>query len=180
MKIENLSHPAVEVQLPLDGNSHQYIIPSDTTLFFWRALVPGARDRFIPPNSTEASKQRSLESKLRDQASWSISLDDEPISLMNELYRDSGYRGLSWWSATDAVELPAVLAVKFELTGDPPIMDGKPVVLWTDDGRKIPWGGCINSTIHLSSPTNQSHEFETHEEALWNRHRVYEPLREDS
>lgn len=179
MQTENLSHPAVEIKLPLNGTSHQYVIPPETTIFFWRALTPGTKDRLAPLDSTASSKQGSLEKKLRDQVSWSVSLNGEPIPLMTELYRDSGYRGLGWWSVTDAVELPAILTVRFETTGEPPTIDRKPVVCWTDDGRKIPWNGCVDSTIHLRSPTSPSHEFETHEEDLWNRHDVYKPTQKD-
>lgn len=178
MQIENLSHPAVEMQLPLDGINHQYTIPSETTLFFWRALAPGTRDRLAPVDSTGGSKQRSLESKLRDSISWSVWLDGEEISLLSELYRDSGYRGVAWWSVTDAVKLPATLTVEFEITGEPLNIDQEPIVCWTDDGRRIPWNHRIECTINLQSPTTTSHEFETHREVLWDRHLVYQPTQQ--
>ncbi len=180
MQTERLSHPAVEIQLPLDGNSHQYVIPSDTTLFFWRALTPGTEARLAPLDSRRGSRQQSLESNLRDRVSWSVSLDGEPIHFMTELYRDSGYRGLGWWSVTDAVELPAVLTIEFETTGEPPTIDGNPIVCWTDDGQNIPWNRRVASTVHLRSPTNPSREFETAREALWNRHDVYQPVQEQA
>jgi len=178
MQTENLSHPAVEIQLPLDGNSHQYVIPFETPLFFWRALTPGTEHRPVPIESIGSSKQSALESELRNQVSWSVSLDCEPIPLLSKLYRNSGCRGIGWWSVTDAVELPAVLTIKFETTGEPPTIDGKPSIWWTDDGQKIPWNECVDTTIYLRSQSSPSHEFETHYETLWNRHRVYEPVQE--
>lgn len=34
VQIEDLSHPAVELKLPLDGGHHRYKIPQSMTLFF--------------------------------------------------------------------------------------------------------------------------------------------------
>jgi hypothetical protein len=177
METEHLSHPAVEIQLPLDGNSDQYVIPSETTLFFWRALAPGTEDRLAPPDTSRGSEQIVLEGKLWEKASWSISLDGETVPLLTDsVFRDAGYRGVAWWAATDVVELPAVLTVQFETRGEPPVIDGEPIVCWADNGRKIPWNTRIESEINLQPPSNSTTEFETHQENLWDRHLIYKPL----
>jgi len=179
MQTENLSHSAVEIQLPLDGNHYHCVIPPETTLFFWRALIPGTGDGPAPIDSIGMSTQSSLESELRDRVSWSVSLDGETIPLLSDLYRNAGCRGVGWWSVTDAVELPAVLSIEFATTGEPPSIERQPSVWWTDEGRKTPWNGPISTTVDLQSPTNSSHEFENDCEGLWNRHQMHQPVRKE-
>lgn len=45
VSIQNLSHPAVEIKLPLDGGVHQYGVPKDTTLFLWATVAVGTPER---------------------------------------------------------------------------------------------------------------------------------------
>jgi len=117
------------------------------------------------------------EAQLRENISWSVSLDGQDIPLLDDtLYRNSGYRGIAWWIASDAVELPATLTVRVE-TGEQPTVDTDPLVCWTDSGQRLPWNQHIESTIDLQPTNDSSHEFDTHREKLWNEHQVYEPLR---
>lgn len=39
-RTENLSHPSVELKLPLNRDSQTRVIPTETTLFFWGAIAP--------------------------------------------------------------------------------------------------------------------------------------------
>lgn len=179
MRIDNLTHPAVEIQLPLNSERHHYVIPTDTTLFFWRALAPGTADRLAPTQTSQGKSQMDAEAELQEKVSWSVSLADQTVPLLRkEPYRNAGYRGMAWWAATESVELPAVLTVQFEITGAQPTVAGEPLVCWTDTGRQLPWNQPIESTISLHPPGDSPGDFETHRETLWQRHRVYAPVRE--
>jgi len=172
-----LSHPSVELKLPLDGMSHHCVIPTETPIFLWRAVAPGTTDRLAPVDTLHGREQVDRVAELRNKVTWSVSLDGRELSLLDESpYRNSGYRGIAWWIVNEAVELPAVIDIQFETTGKQPTVDGEPLVCWTDRGRRLQWNERIESTIHLQSPASSDYEFETHREKLWNRHRVYEPL----
>ncbi len=174
-RTDGLSYPSVEIKLPVDGAAHRCVIPTDTTLFCWRAIAPGIGDRLAPTDTSQGVTQMNREAHLRERISWSVSLDVEDIPLLDDtLYRNSGYRGVAWWAATDAVKLPATLTVRVE-TGEQPTVDTDPLVCWTDHGRRLPWNQHIESTVDLQPATDPVREFHTHHEELWNRHRVYEP-----
>jgi len=174
-RTDGLSHPSVELKLPTDGADYRCVIPTDTTLFCWRAIAPGIGDRLAPTDTPQGKTQANREAQLRDQLTWSVSLDGQDIPLLDDtLYRNSGYRGVAWWIAIDAVELPATLSVRVE-TGEQPTVDTDPLVCWTDTGQRLSWNQHIQSTINLQPPTAPDREFDTHREDLWNRHRVYEP-----
>jgi len=85
---------------------------------------------------------------------------------------------VGWWSVTDAVELPAVLEVEFETTGKPPTSNEQTSQLRTDQGRKIGWNESIKTTVELDSSKRAAHEFEMDCEDLWNKHRMYQPIRD--
>lgn len=173
-QIDGLSHPSVELKLPVDGADHRCVIPTDTTLFCWQAIAPGIGDRLAPADTPQGTTQMKREAQLRENISWSVSLDGQDIPLLDDtIYRNSGYRGVTWWTATDAVELPATLTIQVE-TSEQPIVDVDPMVCWTDTGRRLPWNQHIESTVYLQPPTDSGREFDTHREELWNRHRVYE------
>jgi len=178
-KTESLTHPAVEIQLPLKSGPRQYVIPTETTLFLWQALGPGTANRLAPSDTTRGKAQMDVEAILEEQTSWEVSLDGQAVPLLRESpYRNSGYRGLAWWTAINSVELPADLTVQFETRGDRPAIDEEPLVCWTATGQRLSWNQPIESTITLQAPDNSPHDFETHRETLWNRHSVYKPRRE--
>jgi hypothetical protein len=173
-QIDGLSHPPVELKLPVDGADHRCVIPTDMTLFCWQAIAPGIGDRLAPVDTPQGINQTNREVQLRENISWSVSIDGENIPLLDDtLYRNSGYRGVAWWTATDAFELPAELTIHIE-TGDQPTVDTDALVCWTDSGQRLPWSQHIESTVYLQPRTDPGHEFDTHREQLWNRHRVYE------
>jgi len=179
-RFENITHPSVELKLPLDGAHHRWEIPVETTLFFWGAIVAGTRDR-LPPIDTACGVDlfyTALEHE--DQISWSISLADGEVPLLfDTYYREAGYRGMGWWIAHEPVELPTVVDVRFETTGTQPTKGDDSVVLWTEHGTAIPWGATIESTIELLSVDRPVDEFPTKRENLWDEHTVYEPQQED-
>lgn len=168
----DISHPGVEVRLPIDGETYRYEIPRETTLFLWRAIVPDRDDRIGPPQKPGGGQSQSC-TELREQASLSISLAGETVSMIGDIYRHGQYRGVAWWTAGEPVELPATLRVEFELTGEQPTIDSDPVIYWTDDGQRVPWGEKIESVVHLQAPSDP--EFKMHQEQLWDRHQVYTP-----
>jgi len=178
-KTESLTHPAVEIQLPIEAGCRQYVIPTETTLFLWQALGPGTANRLAPSGTTRGKAQMDVEAILEEQTSWAVSLDGQAVPLLRESpYRNSGYRGIAWWTAIDSVELPAELTVQFRTGGDQPTIDEVPLVCWTATGRRLSWNQVIESTITLQAPDNSARDFETHRETLWNRHSVYKPRRE--
>lgn len=178
-RTENLSHPAVEIKLPLNRTSRTRVIPAETTLFFWGAIAPGTYDKLAPADTPQGYNQMRAGKDLYDQISWSITIDGETIPLLSDSrYRDSGYHGLAWWVAHDPVTLPAVVDVHFQVTGEQPTVDGDPLVFWTQTGTRIPWNEPIESSVHLQSTDTVDRGFGTHREQLWGDHLVYEPRQE--
>lgn len=175
-RFENISHPSVELKLPFNRTSQTRVIPSETTLFFWGAIAPGTSDRLAPIDTHQGSSQISTGKRIYDQISWSLSIDGDTIPLLSKArYRNSGYHGLAWWIAHDAVTLPADIEVHFQATGEQPTIDGEPLVLWTESGTRIPWNEPIESTIHLQPTDTPNRDLATHREQLWNEHLVYAP-----
>lgn len=175
-RTENLSHPSVELKLPLNRANQACVVPTETTLFFWGAIAPGTSDKLAPADTPQGHSQISAGKRLYDQISWSISIDGETVPLLSKAtYRNSGYYGLAWWVAHDAVPLPTTVDVHFQTTGEQPTVDGEPLVFWTESGTRIQWNEPIKSTIHLQPQDNPDREFSTHREQLWGRHLVYEP-----
>ncbi|WP_080505200.1 hypothetical protein [Halorubrum aethiopicum] len=172
----NLSHPAVEVKLPLDGKHHQLVIPRDTTLFFWVALALGTQDRIPPINSQRGHSIFRTGLEIQDQLSWLVLVDEKQCPLVaDSYYRKGGYKGLAWWVARDPVKLPVTVDIQLEVSGSQPVEEGDPLVLWTEHGEKIPWGKTLNSSIELVSPNSREQDFSTQREDLWKEHRVYIP-----
>lgn len=175
-RTENLSHPSVELKLPLDRASQTRVIPTETTLFFWGAIAPGTSDKLAPADTQQGRNQIRAGKRLYDQISWSLSISGDNVPLLSKVtHRDSGYHGLAWWVAHDAVTLPATVDVYFQTTGEQPTVDGEPLVFWSESGTRIPWNESVESTIHLQSTDNPDRDFSTHREQLWGRHLVYEP-----
>lgn len=175
-RTENLSHPSVEIKLPFNNTSQTRVIPAETTLFFWDAIAPGTDDKLAPADTQRGYSQMRAGESIYDQISWSLSIDGETVPLLSDSpYRNSGYHGLAWWVAHDAVTLPAVVEVHFQVTGEQPTVDGEPLVFWTDTGARIPWNEPIESTIHLQSTGTHDSDFAMHREQLWDEHLVYEP-----
>ncbi|WP_348609588.1 hypothetical protein [Halobaculum rarum] len=170
-----MDHPSVELKLPLDGGTHRVEIPQETTLFFWGAVAPGTTDRLIPKEGDAVGSQQRAVQEISNCVSWRISLPDESKPLLDERYRKQGYNGRAWWIARDPMSLPATVEIEFNISRDPPTIDGAPIVLWTEQGETIPWGSTIESTVELVPSTKPAPQFQTRQEQLWNRHTVYIP-----
>ncbi len=176
VRSENLDHPAVEVKLPLDGGMHQYVVPQDTTMFFWVALAVGTPDRLPQIQSSQGSRLFHKGVQAQEQMTWSVSIDNESVPLMtNSYYRSDGYKALAWWIAFDSIQMPATVCVEFETTGEQPIVQDDPVVLWTEQGDMVPWGTTIESTIKLAPSDSPASTFTRRQESLWGQHTVYKP-----
>lgn len=174
-QFDDLSHPAVELLLPLDGEAREMEIPRETTLFFWATLALGTQNRLPPVQSSLGNSLFAMD-EAQKKMSWSISIDGESLpTLADSSYREDGYKGLAWWTAREPIDLPASVCVRFKMEGEPPTHQGSQLVLWTKQGKSIPWGSVIESTIELVPSDSPSNEFPTHKESLWNRHIVYTP-----
>ena len=176
VRSENLDHPAVEVRLPPDGGMHQYVVPRDTTMFFWVALAVGTPGRLPQIQSSQGSHLFHKGAQAQGQMTWSVSIGDESVPLMTDSYYTSGeYKGLAWWIAFDSIQLPATVCVEFETTGEKLTIQDDPVVLWTEQCDMVPWGTTIESTIKLAPSDSPASAFPTHRETLWDQHEVYRP-----
>lgn len=176
MGTEELSHPAVELPLPLDGATHRYEIPTETSLFCWDALAAGTQHRLPRTRTGQGARLFQTAVAAQDQMHWTIKRNGESFSLLTDSYfRKAGYKGVAWWTACASTELPVSLDVQFETTGPSPTQDGERVVLWSRNGERIPWGTTIKSTIRLHPSDADVEEFSTHREQLWERHQVYHP-----
>lgn len=176
VRSENLDHPAIEVKLPLDGEMHQYVVPRDTTMFFWVALAVGTPERIPQIQSSQGSRLFTEGVQAQEQMTWSVSIDDESVPLMTDsYYRSDEYKGIAWWIALDPLELPATVCVAFETTGEQPTVQGDRMVLWTEHGNMVSWGETIESTIKLTPSDSPASTFPTHRESLWDQHLVYKP-----
>lgn len=176
-RTENLSHPAVELKLPLDGTRQQCVIPRNTSLFLWGTIAPGTHDRLAPAETARGQSQMRVAMDVWDQISWSLSINGEPVPLVTDtIYRNGGYHGLAWWIAHDPVDSPTAVEIRFETDGEQPTVDGGPLVFWTETGAPIPWTERIESTINLQPADQPASVFVTHREDLWNEHLVYKPI----
>ncbi len=173
-----MDHPSVEFKLPLDDGHHQFEVPRDTTLFFWGAVAPGTQERIAPIDTRRGSHQFTALCEAQKRISWSLCAEDDPTSLVSEIYREKGYKGLAWWIACDPLELPTSVVVQFRTEGDQPTVEGEPVVLWTEQGEMFPWGTTVESTMELVPSSSQVTQFPTRRESLWDRHKVYVPLQQ--
>ncbi|SEW00846.1 hypothetical protein [Halobacterium jilantaiense] len=173
---DGLSHPAVELPLPLDDATHEFEVPPDTTLFFWTALAVGTPTR-IPSTQSALGSQLFHETiTAEDQLSCSLSIAGESIPLVaDSVYRDGDYTAIARWIAHAPIEDPTSVHIRFTTTGPPPMKQVDDVVLWTKHGTPIPWGTSIETTVELTPADSPPHTFPTHEEQLWNRHTVYTP-----
>lgn len=173
---DNLSHPAVELQLPLSGEAHEVEIPRETTLFFWTALAVGTPERIPHTRSPLGSRLFSAGVEDREKMSWAVSIDDESVPLLADShYREEEYTGLAWWTACEPIKAPASVRVQFKTEGEGPTNRNDQVVLWSNHGEPIPWGSTIESTIELVLSDSPPSEFPTRKEPFWERHTVYTP-----
>ena len=176
IRIEDLSHPAVELPLPLDGETYELEVPQETTLFFWTAVAAGTPKRIPPTQSLHGSYLFKTGVRAQEKMSWSVSIQGESVPLLaDSYYREADYTGLAWWSAWEPIELPASVSVQFKTEGEPPTHQGDQVVLWTKTGNPIPWGSTLESTLKLVPSDSLPSEFPTRKEQLWRRHTVYTP-----
>jgi hypothetical protein len=169
-----MDHPAVEIKLPLDGETHRAEIPRETTLFFWGGVAPGSADHPQTQDQWRASQQRATRA-LSEHGSWTITIAGESKPLLDEPYRVQGESARAWWIACDPVELPTTVEIEFASQGEPPTIDGSPATVRTEQGESAEWGSTLESTIELVPSTSQPAAFQTREEQLWNRHTVYLP-----
>lgn len=175
-RTEHIDHPAVEIELPVDRDRHQVEIPRDTTLFFWGTVAAGTSDRIPQIRSPRGSRLFATAVEAQDRISWSISIDGESVPLLSDsYYREGEYAGLARWIAVEPIELPASVSVRFETSGERPTDRGDPVVLWTEQGTRIPWGTTLESAIELVPSRSLPKEFPTRTEQLWEQHTVYVP-----
>lgn len=173
-RIDDLSHPAVELPLPLDGERHEIEIPRETTLFFWTALAVGTPERVPPTQSALGSRLSNAGDEAREKLSWSMSIDGESVPLLDDSYfREGGYRGVAWWTAHDPIEAPTSVRIQLKTEAERLTRREDQVVLWTNQGEAIPWGSTIESSIELVPSESAPTEFPTRKEQLWNRHTVY-------
>jgi len=171
---DKLSHPAVELPLPLSGEAHEFEIPRETTLFFWTTLAVGTQERIPCSQSPLGARLFNAGIKAQERMSWSVLIDDEPVHLHDDsYYRKGGYTGLAWWKACESVENPVSVRVIFKTEGERPTNRENQSVLWSHKGERIPWGSTIKSTIELTLSDSPACEFPTRKEQLWKRHTVY-------
>jgi len=176
VSIENLEHPAVELKLPLDDDTHERVIPGGTTLFFWTALAAGTADHIPRIRSKKGAELFDAVRDVQEQLSLTVSIDGESIPLLTDsLFRADSYQGLAWWIALDPVRLPTQIHVEFETSGPRPREQNDPLVLWTERGDSIQWGCTRTSTLELHSADIPATDFATKQEQLWGRQAVYVP-----
>lgn len=176
VRSKHLEHPAVELELPLDGGHRRFAVPGETTLFFRGALAVGVPDRIPRIRSRLGHRLFTAGVETRERVSWTVSIDGVAVPLVaDSYYRKAGYAGLAWWIALEPVELPTSVRVHFETDGDPPTEGEEPIVLWTGRGDPIRWGTASESTIELTPSPSPPSEFPTRREELWGEHTVYVP-----
>lgn len=175
-QVDELSHPAVELPLPLDGATHEMDVPRETALFFWTALAVGTPDRLPPVRSSLGNSLFNVSVKAQERMSWAVSVDGASIPLLaDSYYREGGYTGLAWWTACEPVGLPVSVRIQFKAEGEIPTYHGDQIVLWTRDGRSIPWDSTIESALELTPSECSPSEFPTRKERLWKQRTVYTP-----
>lgn len=173
---EDLSHPAVELPLPLDGETREIEIPRETTLFFWTTLAVGTRECIPPIRSSLGSSLFNAGVEAQDRMSWSVSIDGESVSLLTDsYYREGGYTGLAWWTACEPIGAPASVRIRFKTDGEQPRAEENQVTLWSPQGEPVPWGSTIESNVELVPSASPPSEFSTGKEQLWERHTVFTP-----
>jgi hypothetical protein len=172
----DIDHPAVELRLPVDGGHYQFAVPRETTHFYWGILWAGLKSQDSPPGdgNQESEVRRSLR-RARDRISWGLTVNDESVYLMKEIYKNGGKRGLSWWTPTEPPALPATVTSRVTTTGEIPTADGEEIGVWGTNGTRVPWGETITTTFELSASDTPASTFETRTDGLWDRHTAYIP-----
>lgn len=172
----DIDHPAVELRLPVDGEHHQLAVPRETSHFYWGVLRAGLRSEDAPPTDSQRSVPAydALDDD-RDKIAFDLEVNDEPVHLLDEIYRDGRKRGIGRWTATEPPALPATVTIRVTTDGARPTVDGEEIALWGTNGARIPWGEPIETTFELLSSETSSAEFETRTDGLWDRHTVYVP-----
>lgn len=173
---EDLSHPAVELPLPLDGETREIEIPRETTLFFWTTLAVGTRERIPPIRSSLGSSLFDAGVDAQERMSWSVSIDGESVPLLTDsYYREGEYTGLAWWTAREPIDAPASVRIRFKTDGEQPTAGENRVTLWSPRGEPIPWGSTVESNVKLAPSDSSPSEFPTRKEQLWKQHTVFTP-----
>jgi len=178
VNVLDISHPAVEFPLPFDGKAGWFLVPENTTLFFWGAVCLGTKDRIAPLDTERGSRQYGALEDAYSSITVSLSINDESIWLEEGVYKMDGYRGRMWWVACVPEKLPASVNIEIETTGEGPLIDGIPAVLWTNNGDMVPWGTHVESTLEISPSSIPASQFPQRRESLWDRHTVCVPIRQ--
>lgn len=168
-----MDHPSVEIRFPFDGGNYRFGVPSDTTHFYWGAIGIGTlNDPISSLQKEESISQSALLRTTRDQISCSVTLDDNPEPLLQEIRRRNGQRQHAFWKAVELDALPITAMVTLTTAGEPPSINGKPAALWTHDDKVIPWNETVQSKLRLV-PVEGT--FKMSSDGLWGRHDVYTP-----
>lgn len=174
--IETITHPAVELDLLLDGDDHEYEVPHQTTLFLWSSLAVGTEETLPPIHSSRGSSLFATGEDVQGRIDCQITVEGRSLPLVaDSYYRVGDYKGFAWWIAFDPETLPVSIDVSFETYGEQPTANGESLVFWTRQGRKIAWGEAIESTLTLVPSEIPRTEFPTRCEPLWGRHTVLQP-----
>jgi len=177
VNVSDISHPGVEFPLPFDGETERFLVPENTTLFFWAAIGLGTKDRIAPADTDRGARQHAALDAAKLRINISLSIDDESVWLQENVYKMGGYRGSMWWIACLPETVPATVTATIETTGDRPTIDGDPAVIWTNNGDIVPWGTEVKSTLKLSPSSASASQFPMKQDNLWGRHSVYMPVR---
>ena len=174
----SIDHPAVEFPLAINEDTTRFIAPQDTTLFFWGAITLGTSDRIAPLNTDRGSRQYAALEHAYPRISISLFIEGESIPLESNIYKMDGYRGRMYWIACLPEKLPISVKCVIETTGEEPIIDSSPAVLWTNQGQKVSWGTSVESRFKIIPSSLPASRFPTKRENLWGRHTVYIPIRQ--
>ena len=171
-----LNHPAVEYQLPITGDHYEFATPSESTHFYWGLLQAELKDAETRDSDTDGNHRayRALEAA-PDRIEWELTVNDEPVALLTDVFRDSGSCDLSWWRATVPPTLPATVTLRVSLSGDCSTVDNMPIAVYGTERTRLQWGETVTTTFELVPSDTPTDKFETRSDGLWNRHTVYIP-----
>jgi len=79
--ISDISHPGVEFPLPFDGETERFLVPENTTLFFWAAIGLGTKDRIASVDTDRGGRQYAALDAAKSRINISLSIEDESVWL---------------------------------------------------------------------------------------------------
>lgn len=135
----DLNHPAVELRLPIDGGHHQRAVPQDAIHFYWGSIQTRLKNESSLSGGLNRDATHPISPRnIRDQISWELTVNEESVFLLDELYRDNGKRGRSWWISTGQPTLPATVKSRVVTTGEPPTADGEELAICGTNETPLP------------------------------------------